>query len=80
MVKVMNLKFKNRLNRKKFMLIAIVLLMLFITACTLEIPMGSNVQTQVKTTRGPLAIPEKTYIAASSDEDGWRDYYFASNT
>ena len=80
MVKVMNLKFKNRLNRKKFMLIAIVLLMLFITACTLEIPMGSNVQTQEKTTRGPLAIPEKTYIAASSDEDGWRDYYFASNT
>lgn len=62
------------------MLIMIVLHTLFIMTCTSEAPQGLHDQTQEKTTGEFLYVPEKIYVVAAIDEDGWRDYYFALNS
>lgn len=58
----------------------LVLLLGFSSGCGSENRTEQDQQELNGSKNESLAREEKTYIPAASDQNGWRDYYFASNT
>jgi|GEM_PF-6335298 len=76
----MSLKHQDRLNDNKVLLLLIVMLLFYMVGCNSKPPQDTNGQSQEIANSGNVSIPEKIYVPAASDEDGWRDYFFASKS